>query len=202
MGENPPVIDVSTQAQAPTAPAVPASDVTSAGLLAEVTRERKARQALEAEVADLRKLRDDHSNLSATHSSFVEQMRTHNARRIESLPEHARGIISALPPTSTEVDIARALDALAPILAAVAAPAASAATATTTSSSCSAAPRVTSLDAMAAHLAPFLGPGLAALMLQPGPPLFHQAGAQRREHMSQHVPHARLAFALPKRART
>jgi len=124
MGENPPVIDVSTQAQAPTAPAVPASDVTSAGLLAEVTRERKARQALEAEVADLRKLRDDHSNLSATHSSFVEQMRTHNARRIESLPEHARGIISALPPTSTEVDIARALDALAPILAAVAAPAA------------------------------------------------------------------------------
>lgn len=130
MGDSPPVSDVSslgTPVTAAPAAAAPASDVTSAGLLAEVTRERKARQALEAEVTELRKLRDDHSNLSATHGAFVEQMRTHNARRIEQLPEHARGIISALPPTSTEVDIARALDALAPILAAVSQPAPAAA---------------------------------------------------------------------------
>lgn len=130
MGDSPPVSDVSslgTPVTAAPAAAAPASDVTSAGLLAEVTRERRARQALEAEVTELRKLRDDHSNLSATHGAFVEQMRTHNARRIEQLPEHARGIISALPPTSTEVDIARALDALAPILAAVSQPAPAAA---------------------------------------------------------------------------
>lgn len=100
----------------PTTPAPADPVATTAGILAELQSERKARQALAARVAELEPVATAHQGLTAQHTALVEQLRAVNVARIEKLPETHRAVLAAMPAGATEADIARTIDALAGIV--------------------------------------------------------------------------------------
>lgn len=115
MADEAPISDVLS----PPTTQAPAADpvATSAGLLAEMQRERKARQAAEARLAELEPIAKAHEGLTASHTELIGQLRAVNAGRIDRLPDTHKAVIAALPASSTEADIARAIDALSGIVA-------------------------------------------------------------------------------------
>jgi len=100
----------------PTTQAAPEQPATTAGIIAELQAERKARQGLAARLAEVEPIVAAHQGLAEQHAAVVAEIKATNERRLAALPEAHRAVIAALPKGASEIEIARTIDALASIV--------------------------------------------------------------------------------------